>query len=101
MFLLDLEAGAEYPAHHHLGAEEGFMVSGDLHMFDRVLGPGDFFHAEAGSDHGPTYSKKGCQLLLVTANENYSPKALRLYGYFRKTVESITKVFQPTGSAEK
>jgi len=100
MLLLDLEAGAEYPAHHHLGAEEGFMVSGDLHMFDRVLGPGDFFHAEAGSDHGPTYSEGGCRLLLVTSNQDYPRRSLRLYGYFRKTLGSITKVFQ-TFSAEK
>ncbi len=61
----ELAAGACYPQHHHRGTEDLFIVSGDLHNEGRVLGPGDFLHAEPGTHHGELYSPGGCVALLV------------------------------------
>ena len=60
-----LEAGVRYPAHFHEGAEEIYMLTGDLHIGDRKLGPGDFHHADAGTSHPVNYSEEGCTLLAV------------------------------------
>ena len=60
-----LEAGVRYPAHTHPGAEEIYILTGDLHIGDRTLGPGDFHHADAGTAHGVNYSVEGCTLLAV------------------------------------
>jgi len=60
-----LEAGVRYPAHEHLGSEQLFILTGDLHIGNRALGPGDFHHADAGTSHGVNYSEQGCTLLAV------------------------------------
>ena len=61
----DLAPGARYPQHEHSGAEDLYVLSGDLHNEGRILGPGDFLHAEPGTDHGELYSPGGCIALLV------------------------------------
>ena len=61
----DLGPGTRYPQHVHSGTEDFFVVSGDLHNEGRVLGPGDFLHAEPGTSHGELYSPSGCIALLV------------------------------------
>ena len=60
-----LDAGVRYPAHTNAGPEDFYIVAGDLHVSDRVLGPGDFHHADAGSLHAENYSVAGCTLLAV------------------------------------
>jgi anti-sigma factor ChrR (cupin superfamily) len=60
-----LEAGVRYPAHTHTEAEELYILTGDLHIGDLSLHPGDFHHADAGTDHGVNYSVEGCTLLAV------------------------------------
>jgi len=60
-----LEAGVRYPAHTHPGPEELYILTGDLHIGDRALGPGDFHHADAGTAHDVNYSVEGCTLLAV------------------------------------
>jgi anti-sigma factor ChrR (cupin superfamily) len=60
-----LEAGARYPAHVNAGPEDFFVLTGDLHIGDRRLGPGDFHHAEGGSQHEENFSIEGCTLLAV------------------------------------
>ncbi len=65
-----LEAGVRYPAHEHLGGEELYIITGDLHIGERALGPGDFHHADAGTAHGVNYSVEGCTLLAVLPAEH-------------------------------
>jgi quercetin dioxygenase-like cupin family protein len=65
-----LEPGVRYPAHEHLGSEQLFIISGDLHIGARALGPGDFHHADAGTAHGVNYSEQGCTLLAVLPAEH-------------------------------
>ena len=41
------------------------QTTGDLHIGDRTLGPGDFHHSDAGTAHDLNYSVEGCTLLAV------------------------------------
>ena len=65
-----LEAGTRYPAHTHIHGEEIFMLTGDLHIGERKLGPGDFHHAAAGTRHDVNWSESGCTLLAVISMED-------------------------------
>jgi hypothetical protein len=60
-----LDAGVRYPAHTNVGPEDFYILTGDLHVDGQRLGPGDFHHADAGSEHGENYSINGCTLLAV------------------------------------
>ena len=71
LMLMELDAGVEYPGHHHSGPEDCFVLSGDLHAEGEVLYAGDFHHAEGGSDHGISFTENGCQLLLVVQTQDY------------------------------
>ena len=68
MLLMKVQPGIEYPSHVHNGAEECFVIEGDVVAEGKILGPGDFHHAEAGSRHGTLFTKNGCTLLLVVDN---------------------------------
>jgi anti-sigma factor ChrR (cupin superfamily) len=65
-----LEPGVRYPAHVNAGPEDFYILSGDLHVSGRRLGPGDFHHAEAGSTHEENYSIEGCTLLAVLTTDD-------------------------------
>lgn len=65
-----LDPGASYPPHKHIKSEEIFMLTGDLHIGERKLGPGDFHRAEAGSTHDVNWSKNGCTLLAIISIED-------------------------------
>ena len=65
-----LEAGVRYPAHLHTAPEDIYVLTGDLHIGERRLGPGDFHHADAGSQHGVNYSADGCTLLAVMSPQD-------------------------------
>ena len=65
-----LEPGVRYPAHLNLGPEDLYVLTGDLHIGDRRLGPGDFHHADAGSRHDVNHSVRGCTLLAVLTTDN-------------------------------
>lgn len=73
--LLDVAPGTRFPAHHHGGDEECYVISGSLVACGRRIGAGDFHHAAAGSDHGEVWTDEGCRVLLVVAPEDYLPPA--------------------------
>jgi anti-sigma factor ChrR (cupin superfamily) len=77
MVKAELAAGARFPHHDHRGAEDLYIVSGDLHNEGRILGPGDFLHAEPGTDHDELYSPSGCVALLI---EKAPPEVLAQFG---------------------
>jgi anti-sigma factor ChrR (cupin superfamily) len=60
-----LDPGTRYPAHTNAGPEDFYILTGDLQVSGRNLGPGDFHHADAGSFHDENYSIAGCTLLAV------------------------------------
>jgi quercetin dioxygenase-like cupin family protein len=63
--LLDVAPGTRFPAHHHDGDEECYVIAGSVHTLGRRLGPGDFVHADAGTDHGELWTDEGARVLLV------------------------------------
>lgn len=69
--LLDVAPGTRFPAHHHTGAEECYVISGSLHTCGRRLVAGDFVHADAGTDHGELWTEQGCRVLLVVGLDDY------------------------------
>ena len=71
---LDVAPGTRFPPHHHGGAEECYVLSGSLFTWGRRLGPGDFLHADANTDHTEMWTEEGCQVLLVVPPEDYLPE---------------------------
>jgi len=65
-----LEPGVRYPAHVNVGPEDFCVLTGDLHVSGRRLGPGDFHHADAGSQHDVNYSVDGCTLVAVLTSDH-------------------------------
>ena len=63
--LLDVKPGTRFPAHHHDGDEECYVISGSVNTLGRRLGPGDFLHADGGTDHAELWTDEGARVLLV------------------------------------
>jgi len=74
--LLDVEPGTRFPSHHHGGAEECFVVSGTIFTCGRRLGPGDFVHADADTDHGELWTDEGAQVILIVPPEEHLPASM-------------------------
>jgi quercetin dioxygenase-like cupin family protein len=62
-FLLKFAAGATYPAHHHPGGEEIFVIEGDLKLGKDHLRAGDYLYTAPGGTHA-VWSQNGCVALL-------------------------------------
>jgi quercetin dioxygenase-like cupin family protein len=71
--LIQADPGAAYPSHKHHGPEECYVLRGSVIIDGRVLRPGDFHHADEGSDHGEISTTEGAEVLLVGAIEDYLP----------------------------
>jgi len=65
-----LDPNTSYPAHVHKGAEDVFVLTGDLSIGQTRLEAGDFHHAEAGSRHDINHSESGCTILIVLTTED-------------------------------
>jgi len=75
--LLDVAPGTRFPAHHHEGAEECYVISGSLNACGRRIEAGDFHHADPDSDHGELWTDEGCRVLLVVKPEDYMQPSAR------------------------
>jgi anti-sigma factor ChrR (cupin superfamily) len=71
--LLDVAPGTRFPPHHHLGAEECYVLSGSLFTCGRRMTAGDFLHADGDTDHGELRTEEGCQVLLIVPPEDDLP----------------------------
>ena len=71
--LIRAEPGAVYPAHQHHAPEECYVIRGSVVIDGRVLRPGDFHHADEGSEHGEITTTEGAEVLIVGAIEDYLP----------------------------
>lgn len=78
-FVLEMDPGSRLLAHHHRGAEEAFVLHGDLQMRGRSLRAGDYMRAEPGTMHRDLYSEQGCRALIITALENYPRRSIRAF----------------------
>lgn len=65
-----LGPGVRYPAHINAGPEDFLILTGDLHVSGQRLGPGDFHHADAGSQHEENFSVEGCTLMAVLTTDD-------------------------------
>ncbi|MBV8483771.1 MAG: cupin domain-containing protein [Verrucomicrobia bacterium] len=65
--LVSLESGATIPEHDHSATEQLYILSGHLMTEGRMLGPGDFLRAEAGTHHRDLNSPDGCVALLIVS----------------------------------
>lgn len=75
--LLDVAPGTRFPAHHHDGAEECYVLSGSLYTCNRRMDAGDFLHADADTDHGELWTEEGCRVLLVVPPDDDLPEPPR------------------------
>ena len=62
--LMRIDPGASYPEHRHHGAEELYLLSGDLHVAGEWMRAGDYCHAEANTVHLAARSEGGCVMLV-------------------------------------
>ncbi len=68
--LIRMEPGTSYPAHRHAGAEECFVLQGDLEIGTEIeMRAGDFQRMEHGSCHAVQSTRGGC-LLLITSSRH-------------------------------
>lgn len=68
--LVRMEPGAAYPAHRHGGAEECYVLAGELEIVGREeLAAGDYQRMEMGSLHPIQRTRGGC-LLLITSSRH-------------------------------
>jgi len=68
--LLRLAPGSTYPAHHHSGVEQSYVVEGSCYVGEVRLSKGEFAFAVAGSDHGVLQTEEGCTLLVVSSQHD-------------------------------
>lgn len=64
--LMRMEAGCEFPEHDHTGAEDTYVLEGDLQCGSLSLMPGDLYRAAAGSSHERQWTRDGCLVLVMT-----------------------------------
>ncbi len=68
--LVRMEAGTAYPGHRHGGAEECYVLSGDLRIGSTTeMRAGDYQRMDAGSIHEVQSTRAGC-LLLITSSRH-------------------------------
>jgi anti-sigma factor ChrR (cupin superfamily) len=68
--LVRMTAGTRYPSHRHAGAEELFLLEGDLSVDELSMKPGDYCRGEAGSIHGEIYTNAGCLFMVSSSNHD-------------------------------
>lgn len=73
--LMKVEPGTVFPAHHHSGEEECYILNGSIIVNGKRLGAGVLHHGDEGSDHAVLTTDEGALLLLVVAREDYVPPA--------------------------
>jgi len=65
--LVRLEPGATYPAHRHAGAEESYILEGDVSDGVVSLHAGDYLRKDGGTLHEAQSSDTGCFMLIVAS----------------------------------
>jgi predicted ChrR family anti-sigma factor len=65
--LVRMAPGTSYPAHVHAGAEECFVLEGDLLVGESRMRAGDYQRATSGSLHGMQSTEGGCLLFIVSS----------------------------------
>ncbi len=76
--LVRMEPGATYPAHRHAGAEESYVLEGDVSDGVVSLRAGDYLRKDGGTLHEAQSSDTGCFMLVVASlHEELVPESPR------------------------
>jgi quercetin dioxygenase-like cupin family protein len=75
--LVRLDPKTSYPPHRHAGPEELHLLSGELIINEKLVRPGDYNLARAGSEDHRVYSETGCTCVLMTSTEDAILRNLR------------------------
>jgi anti-sigma factor ChrR (cupin superfamily) len=92
VLMVEVDAGATFPSHDHVGSEDVYVLSGDAIIQGRHMRAGDFMHSEAGTRHDDMISPGGCRAILITARKNYSPVLGRAYGIAHRVAHKLRAV---------
>jgi quercetin dioxygenase-like cupin family protein len=65
-----MEPGSRYGNHRHTQTEELYVLEGSCYCGGRLLGPGDYHRAEAGSIHLDTHTEEGSLMLMIASVQN-------------------------------
>ncbi len=65
--LVRMQPGSRLPGHHHLTAEQFYILEGDAHVGGQVLHKGDYYRAARATTHGVTHTEGGCTFLLISS----------------------------------
>jgi anti-sigma factor ChrR (cupin superfamily) len=65
--LVQMDAGANYPAHRHSGVEECYVLEGDLYGPNFEMKAGDYQRLEGGSIHGIQGTRSGCLVFIISS----------------------------------
>jgi len=65
--LVRMAPGTSYPSHVHGGAEECYVLEGDLDVAGTRMLAGDYQRATSGSLHGIQSTENGCLLFIVSS----------------------------------
>lgn len=65
--LVRMRPGDTYPSHRHAGAEEVFLIEGDVTLNGVTMRAGDYCRAEAGSIHGELSTEQGCTFMVIAS----------------------------------
>lgn len=68
--LVRMAAGTSYPPHRHAAREECYVISGEVEVGGRTLRTGDYQVAEKGCVHGVQSTRTGCELLIVSSQDD-------------------------------
>ncbi|MDN5941638.1 MAG: cupin domain-containing protein, partial [Nitrospira sp.] len=68
--LCRMEPGSTYGSHRHAQMEELYVLEGTCHCAGRLMYPGDYHRAEAGSIHPPTWTETGSLMLVISSTHN-------------------------------
>lgn len=68
--LCRMEPGSVYAPHRHVQTEEVYVLDGSCHCGGRLMHPGEYHRAEAGSVHPPTWTETGSLMLVMSSTQN-------------------------------
>ncbi|GAC1429813.1 MAG: hypothetical protein NVS1B11_09790 [Terriglobales bacterium] len=68
--IVRMDPGVRYPSHRHTGAEELFLLSGDVTIEGKLMKPGDYCHAEPESIHGESFTRSGCTFMMRASTQD-------------------------------
>jgi anti-sigma factor ChrR (cupin superfamily) len=68
--LVRMVPGATYPAHHHAGPEQCYVLEGEVRIGELLLHAGDYSCAPPDTVHSLTTSPGGCLLLIIASRQD-------------------------------